>query len=695
MQGKIELLILAIVAVISFGCSSDDIPRNSTVPEPIVYFIDSVYPADSATQVPTNTNIRATFLRPMDTALLTGEEFYISGGAGYQYSSNHHQITIWPTSGLQENTEYELAIKSGIADTVGNIMAYDYTWSFTTGMDNLFIDSTYPRNGATGVPFDASIKAYFSRDIDSTTINNTTFYLSDGVSGTVTYNNRIAEFIPSDSLTDNHIYSVALRGEIKDINGTPLNQMFSWSFTTAEIIWPDTTPPFVTGVSPADNEVAVWVDDNIYIVFSEKIDATSITLEDITISDGITGSIDVLNNNIVFDPIQNLEYDSLYTVIFDGVVSDTIGNEVQVFHSWSFRTEVADTVLPSIVSLLPEPGSPAVPIESNVSIIFNKAIDSTSVMDGYFSIDQNTGFKSGDISVSNNIITFDPHELLSRDRSTTAEFHGEIKDLRGNTVMIDTAWSFITRDYLSVISTFPKSNGYLHDSLGTIQIEFSYEVDETTVSWVGINIEDELGNNIYGDFNVSGSSVYFTPYDPWDNSTTYIVKVIGVRNIFGDPLKNYYGFEFKTLFGDLMPLAVGNWWEYKVIKCDSAYGPCYNYREYYDTITIVDDTLITSELWYIDNDGEILTNRSNGLWKILNGQPQLWIEFPVDASNPTQPKIKEISVPAGIFMCYEFSYGGTRYFSPNTGLVKHVYPTDYYYPFSRKWKELVSYHIEQ
>jgi len=97
------------------------------------------------------------------------------------------------------------------------------------------IVSANPPSGATDVPVDAVITATFREDMDSSTVNNTTFTLhyNPPVSGTVTYDKitRIATFIPDSLLALATTYTATITTGAKNSSGTPLASSHSWSFT--------------------------------------------------------------------------------------------------------------------------------------------------------------------------------------------------------------------------------------------------------------------------------------------------------------------------------------------------------------------------------------------------------------------------------------------------------------------------------
>ena len=99
------------------------------------------------------------------------------------------------------------------------------------------VTSTTPANAATGVSLSTTIQATFSDDMNASTINSSTFLVSGGVTGTVTYNSAnqdsdIHTFL-INALTKNTTYTATLTTGITNLVGNALSANFSWSFTTS------------------------------------------------------------------------------------------------------------------------------------------------------------------------------------------------------------------------------------------------------------------------------------------------------------------------------------------------------------------------------------------------------------------------------------------------------------------------------
>ncbi|MEE9442498.1 MAG: Ig-like domain-containing protein [candidate division Zixibacteria bacterium] len=422
--------------VLWFGCTEENVDLG-TIPEEPIYFIDSVSPADGATSVAVNYPIIITFLRVMDTATLIGDRFDLSGDAGYAFSRNKTQATIYPYNDLEYNTEYTVTIEAGIADSIGNVMDTDYEWSFTTGLGISFLESTYPVNGQTQIPLDAVITVTFASELNLATINNSTFYLDNNVTGTVTYSNRIARFTPSANLPADTTYTVTLTSDITDNTGMSLGSDYIWSFST---IFSDSIPPALVRVSPAEGEINVPANIPLSLIFNEEIDPESVNLQ-VFVSFGIEGVIRTEDSIVIFSPNQYLLNNQEYTVTFSGQVADKSGNTLYLNYSWSFTTGGG----PEIVSVYPQPGTIGVPIDTTVWVTFTNDMDLSTINSSSFAVlDEDENLVSGIRTYSNKTATFVPAQPFLPNHTYKVILTMGVRDITNQPIPSDTVWTFTT-----------------------------------------------------------------------------------------------------------------------------------------------------------------------------------------------------------------------------------------------------------
>jgi N,N-dimethylformamidase beta subunit-like protein/uncharacterized protein DUF4082/cadherin-like protein/Big-like domain-containing protein/purple acid phosphatase-like protein len=132
--------------------------RNDTTPPEIT----NRSPVPSATGVPPDANVTATFDEPMRASSFTGTSFRlrargtsedVPATVGYAGAT----ATLDPAAGLAPGTTYDVTIDGSVEDTSGNRLGAVDTWSFTTAALS-FVDTTVLDFGA-GTPGDATAVA--------------------------------------------------------------------------------------------------------------------------------------------------------------------------------------------------------------------------------------------------------------------------------------------------------------------------------------------------------------------------------------------------------------------------------------------------------------------------------------------------------------------------------------------------------
>ncbi len=160
--------------------------------------------------------------------------------------------------------------------------------------------------------------------------------------------------------------------------------------------------------------------------------------------------------------------------------------------------------------------------------------------------------------------------------------------------------------------------------------------------------------------------------------------------------------------GEIVPLKVGNQWTYKV-KIFNQSGTVTDSS--FETVKIVNELLIVNELWYVDNDGNVQTNRADGRW-VRSDVEYLVEKFPCKLNEMyrlvdtvTFVRVKgvdePVNVPAGRYLTYIYQWMrngflvGDFYYSPNLGMVKsEKYMQEGTGVYLLETKELISYALK-
>jgi len=228
-------LIAMLSGVVLGSCKNDDDPSvNASV--------TSTHPGNGDTDVAFNHLVTATFGGAMNEATMTTSTFTlkqgstaITGAVAYTGTT----ATFTPDTDLEPNKTYTGTITTGAKDVVGNGLASDHTFTFTTGASADLVLPTItlsdPLADATGIARNKEIVLTFSETMDPLTLNASTFSLRQGttdISGTVSYSGTMATFTPASFLTAGLEYTATITAGGKDLAGNALASNSVWSFTT-------------------------------------------------------------------------------------------------------------------------------------------------------------------------------------------------------------------------------------------------------------------------------------------------------------------------------------------------------------------------------------------------------------------------------------------------------------------------------
>lgn len=100
------------------------------------------------------------------------------------------------------------------------------------------------------------------------------------------------------------------------------------------------SPPTIIRKSLPENAVEVSIKPVITISFSKPMDASSITSESFTLNNDTRGTVsyDSANMTAKFEPLTDLAYNTIYTVIITNEVRDAAGNYLDTDYTWKFTT---------------------------------------------------------------------------------------------------------------------------------------------------------------------------------------------------------------------------------------------------------------------------------------------------------------------------------------------------------------------
>lgn len=222
---------LSVVAFLA-ACGEVHTPPASNVTDaPTVLMV-----APQSNGVGTNRAIAVVFSQPMDPASINASSFLIAGVTGtVAYDTVNRIAAFKPSTDLAPGVMYSATITVGAKDLSGTPLAAPFDFSFTARATD---DTSAPYivavnlvGGAACVPQDQKIVVTFDEQMDSLTINPSTFFIV-GVAATVTYDvvTQKATLTPSANLAANTTFTIMVTAGAKDmgeVSVAPIQQTFT------------------------------------------------------------------------------------------------------------------------------------------------------------------------------------------------------------------------------------------------------------------------------------------------------------------------------------------------------------------------------------------------------------------------------------------------------------------------------------
>jgi hypothetical protein len=331
------------------GCGVDDDTSSSAEDTPAVTLsVSSLSPADGATGVAIDTTLVATLSQAIDCDAVPSDPMVLVDGALKTVSGSINcsgaTLSFAPAASLAYGASYTATLKAGISESSGAALASSTSWSFTTEADTTAptVTGVTPAEGAIDVAHTMTISAGFDETLDCSTVTTSSFTLSDSgsgsVSGSVDCSAGGTSFTPATELAYSTTYTATLTTALSDSAGNNLASAYSWSFTTAA----ETTPPTVSGVTPADGATDVARDTNVSATFDEDIFASTVDNASFSLTgdNAVSGTVsfDGTTNVATFTPQSDLGLLTTYTATLTTDITDLAGNALAGDYNWSFTT---------------------------------------------------------------------------------------------------------------------------------------------------------------------------------------------------------------------------------------------------------------------------------------------------------------------------------------------------------------------
>ena len=245
----------------------------------------------------------------------------------------------------------------------------------------------------------------------------------------------------------------------------------------------DITAPTLRSTNPGDTATGVGTNSKLVANFSEAVNPATCTATTFTLVRGVTpvpGTVLCAGKTATFTPTGALTGAAAHTATLTTGIKDLAGNALAANATWGFTTGAADVTAPTVASTDPVDTAPSVPVSNNITATFSEAVDPGTVTAASFTLAQlqSTGpgcafdplIQSdpcppgsapvdGSVSTTGTVASFVPTVSLKAqatnpnppsnggiiDQHYMATVTTGVKDLAGNALAADHAWTFTTR----------------------------------------------------------------------------------------------------------------------------------------------------------------------------------------------------------------------------------------------------------
>jgi len=344
-----------------------DLITNRDLTPPTVV---GVYPAPGDTGIAVNPTLVLKFSEPVDIYSFDENSCFLENsgevveGEFTILADSTHIMLMKPVEALQYSTLYTLHI-DGITDLKDNVLAAEYTSSFTTQAPDTIAPYVYdviPADEAVQVDVTRPVKLFFSEPMNKSSAE-TGFSLmtSDNtlVEGDFDWDldNKEMTYIPDFSLLEGTDYLISLSTQVTDLSGNAMEYDTSFTFSTVDV-----AAPQILYLGPADGITGITVETPVVVKVSEPLDLSTITSSSFTLTGAagqVNGTYEYLDDNrtIVFRPDQALQFNQSYTIALSSDISD-ISNPRQYMQATTATFQTAPgAVVPHILYMKPPFGA--------------------------------------------------------------------------------------------------------------------------------------------------------------------------------------------------------------------------------------------------------------------------------------------------------------------------------------------------
>ena len=407
---------------------------------------------------------------------------------------------------------------------------------------------TAPGNAEADVAVGVFPRVTFSRSMDASTIDNTTFTLSGpagAVSASASYDaaTQTATLDPTSSLAFSTTYTAKVAATVKASDGAPLATAYTWQFTTQA-----PPPPDVSSTSPADGDTNVSPAANVRAILTQPLDPTSITTSSFTLRDSsgalVTATVgyDSMSQQATLTPTRQLTLGGTYTARLGTTVRTQQGASLAAPFVWSFTVATAPPPAPTVTGSSPANGATGVSASVSPTATFSVPLDPSTLTPSTFTLSSAAGSVPATVTYdsTSNTATLTPTVPLAPTTAYTVRLTTAVRGSDG-TPFGGTSWSFTTIAGPTITSTAPIDGATYVGRSAPVTATFSRSMDPTSITSSTFKLYDPSGNVVPAavTYDDTTHAATLTPNAQLLGGSTYAAVVAGsVLSADGTPLSN-------------------------------------------------------------------------------------------------------------------------------------------------------------
>jgi hypothetical protein len=536
-------------------------------------------PANSATNVPVNTQVVVTMSKPVDAVTVNSSSFNLYDNTGGAYfpgaitiSASDLTLTFTPTNPYEPNHQYciRVSYNTSLYDLAGNYFNNLYS-CFTAGSTADTTPPTVsasPSGGVTGIGPTNPVILTFSKSMNSGTLNGNVAIYNGSTLYTSGYNlsgDNTTVVFGAGYLPFSTTFTVVVNPDVTDLAGNHLAAPFSTTFTTAP--QPVVARPSVTAMRPANGATGVPLNAPITFFMSAPMNAATITSSTLLISqNGVLlpgGAISVTGNN------QDVEYTppaagftpgALIQVFFTSGAQDANGNSLYNFQSQFSIAADYSVAPPTPLSYYPCRYCSNNDTTTVIDILFSKPLNPATLTGNIYVKDNNNNLVPTSAPVladGGRLLLIKPTSPLKPNTYDYVYLTTGLQDLGGNAAVFPG--SVATYDYYFytdstansaapfVTATAPTNSATGIGTNAAVSVTFSGNIDPNTVDPANITLSDGGSIPLSASYNASAMTMTVTPMAPLPPSALITLTLNGITDQDGDALNpTPYQLQFTT-----------------------------------------------------------------------------------------------------------------------------------------------------